>query len=51
MLEIILISINLGFQILERIFKYTKKHTIIKSECMNNTLTIETEIEKNDKTN
>ena len=45
----ILIIVNLSFNIIERLIKYTKKHTKFKSQCLGNQLEYETETEKNNK--
>jgi len=46
MIELILISVNLGFQVIERIFKYSKKRSKLKSECCGGKIEYETEKEK-----
>jgi|688.fasta_scaffold05780_13 hypothetical protein len=45
-LTTILVIVNLSFQVLERIFTYSYKHTKFHSECMGNKLDIDTEKKK-----
>jgi hypothetical protein len=45
-LTTILVIVNLSFNLLERIFSYSYKHTKIHSECMGNKIDIDTEKKK-----
>jgi hypothetical protein len=48
-IQLILIAINLGFNLIERVFKYTKKTVNIHSECMGNKLDYSNETIKDKK--